>query len=127
MVVGFFLHLRLLIFSSNWHGLCLSLFFPLLWFVSVPMKSAARQLLGTAQEQWSSSRDRGRVQLPCWCCVSNWCALCLRLFSLLGLQGRTGHGEDVQVHKVGQQSGSWRDRVQWVVGVEAQPRGRSFT
>lgn len=35
-------------------------------------------------------------------------------------------GENIQVHRVGQQSGSWRDRVQCMAGVEAQPGGRSF-
>lgn len=44
-------------------------------------------------------------------CSSNWCGLCLCLFSLLGLEGRAGLGEGVQVHGVVRWSVSWRDRV----------------
>lgn len=34
------------------------------------------------------------------------------LCHLLGSQGRDGHIEDVKVHRAGQQSGSWSDKVQ---------------
>lgn len=47
--------------------------------------------------------------------------------SLLGLQGRAGHREGVQVFGVGQKNGSWWDSSQWVVRVRAQPGGRSLT
>lgn len=114
-------------------------------------------LVGTVPEQWSSTRGGGRAQLlggrlgrgeaqdvprllvsictsgqsklggRSLACFSNWCGMCLCLCGLLGLWGRAGHGEDVQVCRTGQQSGYWWDRVQWVAGVGTQPGGRSLT
>lgn len=93
-------------------------------------------LVGTVPEQWGSTRGGGRAQLlgaslgrgaaqdvP-WVLVNiwtsgqsklggrsltrypNWCGLCLCPCSLLGLWWRAGHGEDVQVCRAGQQSGT---------------------
>lgn len=61
------------------------------------------------------------------CCFSNWCGLYLSLSDLMGLQGRAGHGEDLQVHGVVWQSGSWRYRIQCVAGMGAQTRVMSLT
>lgn len=98
--------------------------------------SGACWLVGTVPEQWSSTRGGGRAQLlgarlgrgeaqdvlwvlfSIWTsgqsklggksltCFSNWYGLCLCLCNLLGLWGRAGLGEDVQVCRAGQQSGS---------------------
>lgn len=43
--------------------------------------------------------------------------LCLCLCCLLGFQGRANHRDDVKVDGEGWQSGSWGDRVQWLVAV----------
>lgn len=60
-------------------------------------------------------------------CSSNWCVLYSCLCSLLGLQGRAGHWEDIQLHGVEQQSGSWRNRIQWLVVGVVQQGDRSLT
>lgn len=40
------------------------------------------------------------------------------LRSLLELWEWACHGEDVEVGRVGQQSGSWKNSIQWVVAVQ---------
>lgn len=53
---------------------------------------------------WTSGQSKlGGKSLTCF---SNWYGLCLCLCNLLGLWGRAGLGEDVQVCRAGQQSGS---------------------
>ena len=43
------------------------------------------------------------------------------------MEQRAGHGEDIQVCGVGQQSGSCLYSVHWMIEVGAQPGGMSFT
>lgn len=50
---------------------------------------------------------------------SDWCELYLCLWSLLEFQDGACHREDDKATEVGQQSGSWGDRIQWVVAVQA--------
>lgn len=45
----------------------------------------------------------------------------------MGLQGRAGHGQDLQVHGVGWQNCCLRYRIQCVTGVGGQPRVRSLS
>ena len=66
------------------------------------------------------------MAVPC-SCSSNCCDLELCLYILLGLWGLEGPRENIQVHEVWWQSRSWRDRVQWVMRVEAKPGGSSLT
>lgn len=60
-------------------------------------------------------------------CSSNCCGLELCLYILLGLWELESPRENIQVHEVWWQSGSWRDRVQWVMRVEAEPGDSSLT
>lgn len=50
-------------------------------------------------------------------CSSNWCGLCLGLWSLLEFWGRAGHGEDEEVGGVGGTVDSLRSRIQGMVAV----------
>ncbi|KAH0500791.1 TBC domain-containing protein kinase-like protein [Microtus ochrogaster] len=50
-------------------------------------------------------------------CSSNWCGLCLGLWSLLEFWGKAGHGEDEEVGGVGGTVGSFRSRIQGMVAV----------
>lgn len=52
---------------------------------------------------------------------SNWCGFCLRL-SPVELQGKAGHRKDDEMGGVGQQTGSWGSRLQWVQAVAVQLR-----
>lgn len=43
------------------------------------------------------------------------------------LPGKAGHRKDDEMGGVGQQTGSWGNRLQWVLAVAVQPEGGSLT
>lgn len=66
--------------------------------------------------------DPIKPNLGLWVCSSDWCGLCLCLWSILELQGRVGQRRDDEVGWVGNQKGSWGDGVQWRIVVEMAGR-----